>query len=428
MPGKNNLPLAFFLAARELFHDRKLFTMLTAAIVFAVGIQVPNTANLDGAIHAIMDRTVNVMSGHLAIMQENGSEVENLSRIEAELERIDWVEGYLPRTYMAAIVSVGNVSNGVDIIGIVPGKERQISNLDGFVVEGEFLAGSDDLSGASPGGGRGEDGTSRSGSDDNRGNESASPAPAPPTVLGDEFASRLNVGVGDMVTAGFPGGLKMNLTVIGITNIGLGGVDERTIFVRKSLLDSVFGHADSATEILIKTDDAFNARGYRTELQEKLAGISDARVYDWKERMAYVDDILDGNTKTKHTSQVMTIIGVVVPVSALMYVNVKNRRREIGIMMATGMSERMIFRIYLIQALMIASLGVTGGILLGGAICLYYSYYPVVDRANFVVSPYLTPWTFIIPAAILFISTVVSCIYPASKAARINPIDAIWGQ
>ncbi len=407
MPAKSrrsNMKLAFFLATRDLFHDRKLFAMLIAAIVFAVGIQVPNTANLDGAIHAIMDRTVNVMSGHLAIMHENGSDVEGLAAIGAELDSIDWVEGYLPRTYMAAIVSANNVSNGVDIIGVEPGKERRISNLDGFLADGRFL------------------------SDDDAGGSGVAPSPATVTVLGDEFAERLNVALGESVTAHFPGGMSLNLTVVGVTNIGLGGVDERSIFVHKALLESLFGLDDTATEILIRTDDAFNARDYRDRLKERMDGITTARVYDWKERMAYVDDILDGNTKTKQTSQVMTIIGVVVPVSALMYVNVKNRKREIGIMMATGMPERMIFRIYLIQSIIIATLGVLGGMLLGGAICLYYHFHPVVDRANFVVSPYLTPWTFIIPAAILFISTVISCIYPASKASRINPIEAIWDQ
>ena len=85
-----------------------------------------------------------------------------------------------------------------------------------------------------------------------------------------------------------------------------------------------------------------------------------------------------------------------------------------------------IFRIFLLETLLIAMIGVVGGIALGGGLCYYYMHFPVVDRPNFVVKPLLKLSTFIIPAVIIFFATIVAGLYPAMKASRVNPVEAIW--
>jgi len=117
-----------------------------------------------------------------------------------------------------------------------------------------------------------------------------------------------------------------------------------------------------------------------------------------------------------------------VPVSVLMYVNVKARRREIGILLATGANPEDIFRIFLLETLMIALIGVLGGLALGGGLSLYYMQYPVVDRPNFVVKPLLKLSTFIIPAITIFFATIIAGLYPAMRASRVNPVDTIWNE
>ena len=389
------LSIPLFLARKDLFQDKKIFSLIIMAVVFGVGIQIPNAANLDGSNEAIFSRTVNVMSGHLTIQNPNGTDLTKVKENEAILDNFSWVRGHTARTYMPGIVTHEERASGMDIIGIYPDKEKIISKLHVFLVEGKFL-------------------------DENEKGEQQNV-----TVLGDEFAKKLDVKVGDNVQITFKGEYTILFKVIGILNIGIGGVDERTVFVYKSFLDTLFGFKNRATEILVKTEDPYKAEDYKKMLEKKLV---EGEVLSWKEKMNYVEDIIHANGRVKLISQIMTIVGVLVPVTVLMYVNVKNRHREIGILIATGTDTKTIFLTFLFEAILIGVIGCSGGVALGLLISLYFEHYPVVDRPNFVVTPLVSFSSVFWPFLSIFISTIASAIVPAYKASRINPIKAIWGE
>lgn len=395
--------VALFIARKDIFQDKRLFVMIVAAVVFGIGIQVPNVANLDGSTATILDRTVNVMSGHISIAPENGSSIQNVTTLVNDLENISWVEGCLPRTYIPAIIegdgTQGGFSTGLDLIGMIPSREEKYSKLDTFLKEGRFIKDSD-------GGGEND----------------SSLHPENVTVLGDELADKLGVWIGDTINLSLPTG-RWSLRIVGIVNIGIGGVDERAIFTHKAGIDTLLGISDSATEILVRTDDPYDIGPRVRELSSRYPGL---KVQSWKEKMSYVDDITDSNETLKRISLGMTLVGVMVPVSVLMYVNVKARRREIGILLATGANPEDIFRIFLFETLIIAAIGVLGGIGLGAGLSLYYMQFPVVNRPNFVVTPLLKVSTFVIPAVVIFFATLLAGIYPAVKASTVDPVQAIW--
>jgi ABC-type lipoprotein release transport system permease subunit len=403
--------VALFIARKDIFQDKRLFVMIVVAVIFGIGIQVPNVANLDGSTATILDRTVNVMSGHISISPGNeSSAIGNVTTLVNELENISWVEGCLPRTYIPAIIegdgTAGGYSTGLDLIGMIPSREEKYSKLDTYLVEGRFIEDSDGDIYNGPG----------------MGNVSGSDGGKNVTVLGDELAIKLGVGIGDTINLSLPN-YQWSLRIVGIVNIGIGGVDERAIFTHKASIDRLLGFNDSATEILVRTDDPFGVDPRVSSLRYEYPGLT---VQSWQEKMSYVDDITDANETLKLISQGMTLVGVMVPVSVLMYVNVKARRREIGILLATGANPGDIFRIFLFETLIIASIGVIGGIALGAGLSLYYMAYPVVNRPNFVVKPLLKLSTFILPAVVIFFATILAGIYPAVKASNVDPVQAIW--
>ncbi len=69
-----------------------------------------------------------------------------------------------------------------------------------------------------------------------------------------------------------------------------------------------------------------------------------------------------------------------------------------------------------------------GGVALGLLICLYFNFYPVVDRPNFVVTPLISFDSVFFPFFTIFLATIAAAIIPAYKASKINPIKAIWGE
>lgn len=103
----------------------------------------------------------------------------------------------------------------------------------------------------------------------------------------------------------------------------------------------------------------------------------------------------------------------------IMLVSVSERTREIGIRKAIGAKKKDILFQFLIEALMLTGIGGIIGILFGNAVIKY-----VIGSFDMIKPVYSIPWMI---ASFMFSLTIglVFGIFPAYKAARLNPIDAL---
>jgi putative ABC transport system permease protein len=104
----------------------------------------------------------------------------------------------------------------------------------------------------------------------------------------------------------------------------------------------------------------------------------------------------------------------------IMLVSVSERTREIGIRKAIGAGQFSILMQFLLEALILSGMGCIIGIILSGGILglinLFASKYITFHLSASVVG---------LTAAIVIVIGVVFGLYPARKAARMNPIDAL---
>ncbi|HTL82988.1 MAG TPA: ABC transporter permease [Bacteroidia bacterium] len=114
----------------------------------------------------------------------------------------------------------------------------------------------------------------------------------------------------------------------------------------------------------------------------------------------------------------ITLLGAAIGLMNIMLVSVTERTREIGIRKALGATRKVIRNQFLTEAIMICQLGGIMGILLalgligGGAIIFGYKF--------------VTPWAWIILGLVTcFIVGLVSGLYPAIKASKLDPIEAL---
>lgn len=114
----------------------------------------------------------------------------------------------------------------------------------------------------------------------------------------------------------------------------------------------------------------------------------------------------------------ITLIGAAIGLMNIMLVAVSERTREVGLVKAIGGQRRMVSRQFLLEAIIISMLGAIFGILLGIMVGNLFSF---VLNTGFVV-----PWNWVI-YGILICSLVglLAGLYPALKAGRLNPIEAL---
>jgi putative ABC transport system permease protein len=114
----------------------------------------------------------------------------------------------------------------------------------------------------------------------------------------------------------------------------------------------------------------------------------------------------------------MTLLGAAIGLMNIMLVSVTERTREIGIYKALGATQRSVLLQFLTEAIVICQMGGIVGILLG---ILLGNAMPLLLGGSFIV-----PWTWILLGVLLcMIVGVVSGFYPALKASRLDPIEAL---
>jgi putative ABC transport system permease protein len=114
----------------------------------------------------------------------------------------------------------------------------------------------------------------------------------------------------------------------------------------------------------------------------------------------------------------ITLIGAAIGLMNIMLVSVSERTKEVGLVKAIGGKSKMVRRQFLLEAMIISVLGAIFGIFLG---ILVGNLFSIVLSTGFVV-----PWNWVL-YGILICSIVglLAGLYPALKAGRLNPIEAL---
>ena len=115
---------------------------------------------------------------------------------------------------------------------------------------------------------------------------------------------------------------------------------------------------------------------------------------------------------------IITLLGASIGLMNIMLVTVKERTREIGVRKALGATNKIIRNQFLTEAIVITELGgvlgTVSGIILGNIV------------SKVIGSSFIIPWFWIIIALIVSLAVgLISGIFPASKASKLNPIDSL---
>jgi putative ABC transport system permease protein len=114
----------------------------------------------------------------------------------------------------------------------------------------------------------------------------------------------------------------------------------------------------------------------------------------------------------------ITLIGAAIGLMNIMLVSVSERTREVGLVKAIGGKSNMVSQQFLLEAIIISVLGAIFGIILGVMVGNIFS---IVLSTGFVV-----PWNWVIYGIVICtIVGLIAGLYPAIKAGKLNPIEAL---
>lgn len=122
----------------------------------------------------------------------------------------------------------------------------------------------------------------------------------------------------------------------------------------------------------------------------------------------------------------LTLVVAGVGVANIMYVSGKRRTKEIGIKMALGAKKRHVLLQFVSEALIIAIIGGTAGLLLSFIVVELFEILPLEgDVADILAHPVMSLKIMLLTAIILGVVGFLAGVFPARRAASSNPVEAL---
>lgn len=389
--------LEFFISWRYLVTKRKEKFIGLISIISILGVAI-------GVMALII--VISVMSGFDKELREKI--VGNVSHITISHASgtMDFKESYKKFAGIKDITAVSPQIQGQVLIlesgkffalgikGIDPDKEKDVTKIKDYLTAG-------DLKDLVPGG----------------------------LLIGKELANLLGLSLQDKVTVYSPSGKPYKLEVKGIFYSGMYDYDMNLVFVDLKTAQTIFGIGDRATGIAIKLDNLYLAPEIKREIQNALG--YDYIVKTWSEVNKNFFAALKLEKLTMFIILALIVLVAAFNIISTLIVIAVEKTKDIGILKAIGVSQKRVRRIFTYEGLMIGFCGVSLGGIGGLVICYLLKKYQFIRLPQDIyyierlpVSVQLWPDVILIVLAALAI-TLVSTVYPASKAAGLKPAEAL---
>ena len=264
-------------------------------------------------------------------------------------------------------------------------------------------------------------------------------------ILGSELAIALGAGLGDAITVVSPhvsvgpAGIMPRLrrfTVVGIFEVGMYEYDRGVALIHIRDAAKLFRLGDNVTGLRLKLDDIFAAPVVSRALANQLEG--DYRVEDWTRQHANFFRAV--KTEKRVMFIILTLIVAVAAfniVSTLIMV-VTDKRSDIAILRTLGASTRSIMSIFIIQGVVIGVLGTALGVAGGVGLALNVeTIVPAIEQffnVQFLAAdvyyisdvPSELHWNDVwVMASVALTLSLLATLYPAWRAARTHPAEAL---
>ena len=408
----------FFIGLRYLLARRRETFISLITVISILGVMIAVTtlnvtiAVMTGFEEVLRDRLLGI-NAHVSLVKPG----DYLTEYQDIIGRVMQEEGVLaaaPSIYGQVMVTSGSRVSGVVVRGIDPDRVNGVVDIQRFIKEGSLQ------------------GLKRPGMLEVEGRTVSLPG----VILGARLAGQLGVMVGDPIQVISPFGSPTVIGVIpklrrfvvaGLFKSGMYEYDSTLVYMNLSDVQRFFELDDAVSNIEIRVQDVYQAQEVAKRIQQKLGFPYLAE--DWTRLWPGVFDALQWERRVYILVLLLMVLIAAFNIISTLIMVVMEKRRDIAILQSMGTTRRSIRRIFLIKGCVIGMVGTLLGTLFGYVICLLlkrYQFFEIPDV--FLVSKVPVSMSigyFTLVALASFLICLLASIYPARKAAKLDPVEII---
>ena len=403
------------LAWRNVWRNPRRTALTIAAAVFAAFLTIVFVAMARGSHGKMIEDSVRLGSGHVMVSAPGYLDDRSLdhsmvldSRLAQHLDATPGIEAWAPRVVSFGLISESTTSQGVGLLGVEPERERAVTTLFSRLSEGRFLS---------------LDGDARE------------------ILLGEKLAEHIGAEIGDEVLVyGMAYSLETAyelFSVVGLVELPNVELERTLAVVDMGVLQEFLVLGDRVSEIAVLASHQDRTYPVRDVLA---AGLTMAEpplaVHAWPEMLPDLEQILFLDDAGMYVMLAILVVVVGFGILNTVLMAVLERQQELGVMLALGLPPLSVFRMVFLESTLLAAIGLVVGVALAVPLTLWLQANPIELGGELAalfelvgsdpVIVFDLAWSSVMQTVVvILLVAVVASLYPAIKASRANPVDAL---
>ncbi len=399
--------MIFKVAWRNIWRHKVRSLVVIIAIALGLWAGVFSSAFTQGMMNQKIESVIRMEMSHFQIHQPKFRDeyqskllIKNGLSIQQKINKEATVIASSGRIVGMVMLGSANTNGSVKLNGIIPSDEAIVTELDQKIIEGAYF-----------------EGVKRN-----------------PILISQKIAEKYKVDVkskiiitlqdinGEITAGAFK--------VVGIYNTKNGMYDEMNVFVKRSDIAKLLVIEDNVHEIAVLLNSHDLAEPMATKYQNAYPELEVLPWMDLSTGMRMMIEMMDTYT--------LIIVGIILIALMFSIINtmlmaVLERVKEIGMLMSIGMSKPKVFFMILIETVCLTFLGAPLGLLLSYTSITYFGHaginlgsaaYQDLGFSN-IIYPSLKYGEYIDVSIMVIFMAILAAIYPAIKALRLKPVEAI---
>ena len=398
------------IAIRNIFRNKKRSLITLSAVSFGLGALIFLRGFMYGAQRQMVHNITSTLTSDAQIVPKaleniynTNSFIEDPERIRQILKGDRRIEAFSERVVAGGIVSSATTSMATFIVGFDPVQETAIGSRRA-VVRGRLMT-KDDEHGA---------------------------------AIGDKMREVMGVEIGDkiVVTAqDYFGALAGEAyRLVGTFETGNDQIDNGTVMILTPTAQRLLSLEQRLSKFALRIEPKEDVPQVVRDLKGKI-GEGELKVLVWEELIPMLAQLIRFQNGMLFIVMLIVLTVVAAGILNTLMMSVVERIREFGLMMALGTKPRQIIFLIVAESFLLTMAGAVIGVILGIGCVLYFGHVGIdmspfiATLSNFLIGSIVHPrvdWFYLcVFLAVVMISNLLVSFYPAWRAGRLVPVDAM---